>query len=142
MSNSNLPDLTEIVNQILGPYEELEISSRGIYELFNNMSNGSSIRTLADRPVDRSACDQCNLQVATVFSTACHGRCHLCPNCYKKGRRQYNRNICIKCNQRSFFRQFDKIGEPTEVNTRRAKWSTVEEYDRNRKQRLLDIKKN
>ena len=35
MSNNNLPDLTEIVIEILGPYEDLLIPSGGISELVN-----------------------------------------------------------------------------------------------------------
>ena len=138
MSNNNLPDLTEIVDEILGPYENLVIPSGGISELLNWSQN-------VERPIDRSRCDQCKFQLATMFSTACNGHCHLCPGCYSKGRRQYNRNVCIKCNQRSYFRHFEKIREPTEVNTcqssGRARCSTVEDYDRNTKQRLLDNKK-
>ena len=129
MSNDNLPDLTEIVNQILGPYEDLVMPSGGISELLNMSQN-------VDIPVDRSRCDQCKCQFVTMFSTTCHGHCHLCPVCYRKGRRQYNRNICIKCNERSYFCQFE-----WSILSNRARCSTVEDYDRNTKQRLLDSNK-
>ena len=137
MSNENLPDLTKIVDEILGD-EDLAIPAEGISEWINTPQN-------IERPVDRTTCDQCKFQLATMFSTACHGHCRLCPGCYRKGRRQHNRNICIKCNQRSYFHRFRIMKESTQVNTARsggrARSSTVEDYDRNTKQRLLDIKR-
>ena len=132
MSNNNLPDLTEIVEEILGPYENFVIPVGGIPELLN-------------RTIDRARCDQCKFQLATMFSTACHGHCRLCTGCYMKGRRQHNRNICIKCNQRSYFYRFRIMKESNQVNTarsnERARSSTVEDYDRNTKQRMLNIKR-
>ena len=62
----------------------------------------STLMEKINRPVNRFVCDHCKLQVATMVSMACGGRCHLCPSCYKKGLG----HICIKCNQSSSFRQF------------------------------------